>query len=376
MPRYASLALAAALTLTSSFAANAQEGDEAAPASAPEQPEVGDAFTFESDDGRFGIEPLAHVQALLAIEQDLAAGGAAQAGFMVRRARLGVGGHLFTKELRFEVEGNFDRGQPALQDAFLEYELTPWVVLQMGQYKRPFSRDFLTSSSKSLTFERALPTDRSFTSRDIGVMLHNNFDDSPGVEYAVGVFNGTGDDVVFNRPLPAFDVDHVPALFHPAFVGRVGVNLGEMDGYSEGDLQGGPLRLAVASSVALDSPTQFNAGLATAELDFALKAYGAWAAGALTLESGPLDGSGGDGNVGVHLEGSYTLADSLLPVLGYGMVAPIGGNTARHEVTAGAAVFVLGRHFRLMTDAVLGVDQAPGSLNTDVSVRFGLALVL
>lgn len=392
MPRLASLSLVSLVLLVAPVAraqeAEAPSTDEArasdtpasdAPASdAPafEMPAVGDALTFETADGRFRVQPLAHVQTLLFISQDLEANGAASAGFMVRRARIGLDGHLFTKDLRFQVEGNWDQGQPALQDAIIEYELTPLVVLQAGQFKRPFSRDFLASSSESLTFERVLPHDRFFIGRDIGVMLHNNFDKSPGLEYAVGVFNGTGDAVFFRRPLPSFDVTHVPGLFHPAFVGRVGVNVGDMDGYREGDLEGGPLRFAVASSVALDSPTRFNPGLASAEVDFALKAYGAWATGAVFLESGPLDGSGGDGQLGLHLEGSYTLGGSLLPVLAYGMVAPLGGNTARHEVTAGAAVLVLGNHFRLMTDAVLGVDQAPGAITTDVSVRAGLALTL
>lgn len=341
-----------------------------------ELPNPGDALSYESDDGRFGIEPLAQLQTLLRIEQDLGAEGAGSAGFMVRRARIGLDGHLFSKDLRFQIEGNWDRGQPALQDAFLAYAIAPLVVVQAGQYKRPFSRDFITSSSKSLTFERVSPQGAFFIGRDVGVMLHNNFTKSPGLEYAVGVFNGTGDDVRLTSELPDFSLSHVPELFHPAFVGRLGVNLGGIRGYEEGDLEGGPLRLAVASSVALDAPTQTNAGLASAEVDFALKAYGAWATGAVFLESGPLDGLAGEGAVGLHLEGSYTLADSLLPVVAYGLVAPLGGNTARHELTGGAAVLLFGYNFRLLTDAVLGIDQAPGVISSDVAVRFGAAMNL
>lgn len=333
-----------------------------ATAERPPLPRVGNAFAFETEDGRFGIAPLGHFQGLLFIEQDLGGGRETEAGFLVRRARFGLEGHVFTKDFRFQFEGRWDRGQPALHDAFVAYELAPLAVLQAGRFKRPFSRDYLTSSTRNLTFERALPTNRGFTSRDIGVMLHNHFTRSPGIEYAVGVFNGTG--------------EAMPRLFHPAFVGRVGVNLNDIDGYSEGDLEGGPLRFAVATSVALDSPTADNAGLAAAELDFALKAYGLWAGGGVSLESGPLDGSGGDSHLGVHLKGSYTLADALLPVLGYGMVMPLGGNTARHEVTAGAAVLLFGHDLKLLTDATIGIDQAPNVVSTDVTVRFGLSLGL
>lgn len=366
MSRSLTPALLALLLLTLSPLARAQELEGASSEPEAERaavPTIGDALTFETDDGRFGIKPLAHLQTYFFIQRDLALEGDTGAGFLVRRARLGLDGHLFTKDLRFQLEGHWDRGQPALRDAYVRYELTPLAVIQGGLFKRPFSRDFLTSSSKTLTFERALPTRRFFTSRDVGVMLHNNFEKSPGIEYAVGVFNGSGDPFFFDR-------------MHPTFVGRVGANLNDIDGYSEGDLEGGPFRFAVALSAALDAPTDTNPGLATAELDFALKAYGAWATGALYVESGPLDGRRGNSHLGLHLKGSYTLADFLLPVLGYGMVAPLGGNTARHEITAGAALLLYGHHVKLLTDAVLGMTQAPGAFSSDVGVRFGVSLGL
>ena len=117
------------------------------------------------------------------------------------------------------VDGD-TRGQPALQDAFLEYAITPLVVVQAGQYKRPFSRDFLTSSTESLTFERVLPHDRFFIGRDIGVMLHNDFADSPGFEYAVGVFNGSGDGLRFTSALPTQILKTMAPLLTPVVGGE------------------------------------------------------------------------------------------------------------------------------------------------------------
>lgn len=344
---------------------------------AQEVPKVGDALTFETADGRFAVEPIMQLQVPAFIEQDLESDGEASAGVFIRRARLGLRGHLFTEDLRYEVEGNWDSGQPALQDAFVIYAIAPALLVQAGQFKRPFSRSFIASSSKRLSFERALPDRRFLIGRDLGVMLHNDYMRSPnGLEYAVGLFNGTGDDVRFTDDLPDFGLSHVPDLIHPLLMARVGVNVGGIDGYKEGDLEGGPPRVAVATSVALDAPTATNPGFTTAEVDFALKAYGAWATGALFLESGPLTGDSANGELGGHLEGSYTIARSLLPFVSYSMVAPLRGDTARHELKAGAAILLYGYHAKLMTDAVLGLDQGPIVTQSDASVRFGVEVNL
>jgi hypothetical protein len=129
------------------------------------------------------------------------------------------------------------------------------VALRFGQFKGPFNRQELVSDFASEFPERAITAKFVDGGRDMGLMLHNNFDKSPeGLEWAVGVFNsfvGGKDEVEVSCPidsekcpLPAGGVkDWEPAVFV-----RLGWNSGKIKGYSEADLEGGPLRYGVGVS--------------------------------------------------------------------------------------------------------------------------------
>jgi hypothetical protein len=105
--------------------------------------------------------------------------------------------------------------------------------------------------------DRAI-TDKQFRAgRDIGVAVHNGYEDSPDVEWAVGVFNGTGEKPSFSGgevdpvdgSVSGGGFSNVPKDFMPVFVARAGINRGGLKGYSEADLEGGPLRWGAAASV-------------------------------------------------------------------------------------------------------------------------------
>ena len=85
--------------------------------------------------------------------------------------------------------------------------------LRVGQWKRPFSRQQLTSSGKQEFVDRSL-TDKAFgAGRDVGMMVHNNFTRAKGLEWAAGVFNGNGANTV-----PS-------ARFNPAIVAERGLDV-------------------------------------------------------------------------------------------------------------------------------------------------------
>ena len=75
---------------------------------------------------------------------------------------------------------------------------------------------------------------------------------------------------------------NVPREFKPAFIGRVGLNSEGIKGYSEADLEGGPLRWAAAASfwgeADFDRDDTSNDKV---ELDFIVKAQGFSGSGAL-----------------------------------------------------------------------------------------------
>ena len=112
--------------------------------------------------------------------------------FDIRRARLGIEGRLyqhFFYKLEAELEGNTtDR----LVDAYINYDYFPYLQLQTGQFKEPFSLEQLTSD-KYFPFN-----ERSFAyyltpGRDVGFMVHGTLLDE-AVQYAAGIFNGEGRD--------------------------------------------------------------------------------------------------------------------------------------------------------------------------------------
>ncbi|KPA12013.1 Phosphate-selective porin O and P [Candidatus Magnetomorum sp. HK-1] len=116
----------------------------------------------------------------------------ADSRFDIRRARLNVQGHISPKmkyKLECEFQGNETR---KLIDAYGEYQFYPSIKIQFGQFKVPFSREWLTSDKAFPFSERSIGFSLQ-AGRDIGVMLVgnclNNF-----FSYNIGAFNGDGID--------------------------------------------------------------------------------------------------------------------------------------------------------------------------------------
>ncbi|MEM9488207.1 MAG: porin, partial [Myxococcota bacterium] len=214
-----------------------------------EEPEVVEApkpkkskgLVIETGDGRFKGQLQFRTQTRYTYEADTREAVADSRQFAARRVRLTLKGHAFSKQIKYKLQAGWDRGSTTLADSILDYTLLPDTVLRVGQFKKPFSRQQINSSSRLEFVDRPITNGASDAGRDIGVMLHNNYDASvsPPIEWALGVFNGTGTDVA-------------PDGIGPGLVARVGLNRGGDDekysGYSEADLKGGGLRYSVAAS--------------------------------------------------------------------------------------------------------------------------------
>jgi hypothetical protein len=219
-------------------------------------------------------------------------------------------------------------------------------------------------------------------------MLHDNYEKSPTFEYALGLFNGTGDKASIrgsgSADLTTGDVSvsssqsNVPGRWDPALVLRLGYNHGGIAGYSEADLEGGPLRVAVGGSV----ETHFDAdksgdSTVAGEVDAMLKYEGLSVSAAL-FQSSDQDGnayfdrSPGDG--GGHFQVGYVLADRYQPVLRFGYVDPRYNDTDNllSEYLLGFNTFVTKHNLKWQTDAGVLVDQASDS--TDFQFRSQLQL--
>ena len=118
----------------------------------------------------------------------------------INRARLSAAGSV-AGGVSWRVQGEFRTGSAgrsasvSLQDAYVRWTRKALGV-QVGQFKTPFTREFITSLSEVETADRAFVVDTLAPKRDIGVMA----DYAVGglATFTAGIFNGDGQNVTAN----------------------------------------------------------------------------------------------------------------------------------------------------------------------------------
>jgi len=138
--------------------------------------------------------------------------GVVDNSFEIRRARLALRAQ-FADWIAGRLQLDAAASTSILRDAYLDLGFDPGFELRFGQFKKPFSRIQLISSSVFPMIERGIRIrgvgqrgldnsleDLKFSERDIGIMAFGNFKDVFGkdtaVGYQIGVFNGAGRNVV------------------------------------------------------------------------------------------------------------------------------------------------------------------------------------
>lgn len=124
--------------------------------------------------------------------------------FDVRRARLSLKGDL-GRGFDYRLQADFAGSTAKMLDASLGWRHADWLKVTAGQFKIPFSQENLQSSNKMELINRSMVVGALVAragdvigdqnGRDIGVQAAGNFAlfKTPGfLEYAVGVFNGSG----------------------------------------------------------------------------------------------------------------------------------------------------------------------------------------
>ncbi len=134
--------------------------------------------------------------------------------FYVHQARIKLEGEMFDVfeyELQIEVRG-YDEGEIG-KDLYLEYKPVSTFMIRAGQFKVPYSRTRMTSTSKLDFTTRPAVADEFVPGRDRGVMVRLRTSDRKYVLYA-GAFAGNGDntknDDELGRPLLAVRAELAP----------------------------------------------------------------------------------------------------------------------------------------------------------------------
>ena len=118
----------------------------------------------------------------------------------INRARLAASGNVI-ESVTWRIQGEFrtgsvgtGRASVSLQDAYIRYAPKSWA-LQAGQFKTPFTREFITSLADIETADRSTVVDSLAPKRDIGLMGEYTY---RKVSLWAGVFNGEGQNVTAN----------------------------------------------------------------------------------------------------------------------------------------------------------------------------------
>lgn len=147
----------------------------------------GDGFTIKTKDGNFSLKTKLRTQFQFSVndtdEKDTTT------SFDIRRFRIYFEGNAFRPWLlyHFQLTGE---GNVSLRDAYFDAAYKTVFVPRIGQYKVPFNREELNSSSELQLVERSIVNEEFTFARDRGVGIYGVLGNY--LTYGVGVFNGDG----------------------------------------------------------------------------------------------------------------------------------------------------------------------------------------
>ncbi len=151
----------------------------------------------------------------------------------INRARLTAGGAV-RGDISWRVQGEFRTGNVgtgratvALQDAYVRWS-DGRIGVQLGQFKTPFTREFITSLAEVESADRAFAVDSLAPKRDIGIMADYAAGGRGGL--TVGLFNGDGQNVTSNADSSLLGVAR--ATWRPIPYVAVGANVAHYFGDS------------------------------------------------------------------------------------------------------------------------------------------------
>jgi len=198
-----------------------EEDYKAVTKSRPLDYKLGKGFTFTSPDEKFQLSLGARLQSRYTFTDNET--GQDVSEFRVRRMKLFMTGHAYTKDVTYKLQVNFADQSKLFEDAWLNYRLMDETQVLFGQEKVQFARQEITSSGAQQFVDRANATDTFKVGRDTGLMLHGKV--AKGlVNYNLGLYGGVGQNTLRSTNNNALAARLV---FNP---------LGEMP-YSEGDLE-------------------------------------------------------------------------------------------------------------------------------------------
>ena len=146
-------------------------------------------FRLQSPDGNFLLKVGGQVQIRYVFNHanDVPGSGSYLWGMENRRTKLQFEGHVVDPSWTYRLKGAFARGAGGfmgLDDAWIAKSLGDGVKVKVGQFKAPFMREELVSSSKQLTVERSIVNEYFNQGKSQGIQLSWKSDDFTAAAWA------------------------------------------------------------------------------------------------------------------------------------------------------------------------------------------------
>ena len=167
---------------------NMKTYDSKAPRSVEVKTKKGTGLTFQTADRNYKLRMRIRGQFLG--EYNKPKGGDDSLGFRVRRLRVTWDGNAFASWMKYKFQYEFAKGGE-LKDLKLSFAKNKMFVPVVGQYKVPFGREMLNSSSALQMVGRSIVTDYFTYGRDIGVGAYGLLGGGM-VRYELGAFQAQG----------------------------------------------------------------------------------------------------------------------------------------------------------------------------------------
>ncbi len=149
----------------------------------------GDGFTIRTKDGNFSLNMRLRAQFQLSVNDTTDEDTATD--FRIRRLRFYWIGNAFRPWFEYYVQVSADNGSDLqMRDAYFNAAYKTEAVPRVGQFKVPFNREELTSSSELQLVERSIVNEQFSLGRDIGTALYGVI--SNYFVYGLGIFDGNG----------------------------------------------------------------------------------------------------------------------------------------------------------------------------------------
>ncbi|MBN2419453.1 MAG: hypothetical protein JXL81_08735 [Deltaproteobacteria bacterium] len=118
--------------------------------------------------------------------------GPSESTFRTRRARILLSGNLYAPWLKYNTQVTLEGSSLAARDIYMEANYFKQIVPRFGQFKVPFDREMLNGGFNLQLIERSIASQEFSLDRDIGLQVSGKVTSNSSIEYAVGIFNGSG----------------------------------------------------------------------------------------------------------------------------------------------------------------------------------------